>query len=89
MEAFAMLKKAAGYSKPLMTFSELPKGEYVVTEFSLVQTKFGAKIRADLGDKIVFLPSRFSKDMTEEKVVSLNTVPQILVFEGMDLTRNW
>lgn len=88
MEAFALLKKAAACTKPLVSFSHLPSGEYVVTEFSLVQTKFGLKIKADLGDKIVFLPNRFSKDMTQEKVASLNTIPQILIYSGMDFDRN-
>lgn len=88
MEAFAMLKKAASYSKPLVSFTQLPVGEYVVSEFSLVQTKFGPKIRADLGDKIVLLPSRFSFNMTAEKVADLNTIPQILVFSGIDYSRN-
>lgn len=87
MEAFALLKKAAGCSKPLVSFSELPIGEYVVSEFSLISTKFGPKIKADLGDKIVFLPARFSKNMDAEKVASLNSVPQILVFSGIDYNR--
>lgn len=88
MEAFAILKKAASYSKPLMSFSQLSVGEYIVSEFSLVQTKFGPKIKCDLGDKVVFLPSRFVKDMDEEKVLALNSVPQILVFSGIDYERS-
>lgn len=88
MEAFAMLKKAAGYSKPLVNYSQLPVGEYVVSEFSLVETKYGMQIKADLGDKVVFLPKRFTKDMTEEKVAALNTLPHILIFSGLDSTRN-
>lgn len=83
-----MLKKAASYSKPLVSFSQLPKGEYIVQEFSLVQTKFGPKIKADLGDKVVFLPSRFSANMTEENVAELNNIPQILIFSGIDYNRN-
>lgn len=83
-----MLKRAASYSKPLVSFSQLPVGEYVVSEFSFVQTKFGPKIKADLGDKIVFLPSRFSIDMNEAKVADLNSIPQILVFSGIDYGRN-
>lgn len=88
MEAFVMLKKAASYNKPLVSFSQLPVGEYVVLEFSMVQTKFGPKIKLDLGDKVVFLPSRFSKDMTDEKLAALNTLPQMLVFSGIDSSRN-
>lgn len=87
MESFALLKKAAAWNKKLVSFTELPVGEYVVSEFSLVQTKFGPKIKADLGDKFVFLPSRFSKDMTAEKVADLNAVPQMLIFSGIDYSR--
>lgn len=83
-----MLKKAASYSKPLVNYSQLPVGEYVVSEFSLVETRYGVQIKADLGDKVVFLPQRFVKDMTEEKVAALNTIPQILVFSGLEYTRN-
>lgn len=83
-----MLKKAATWSKPLVSFSELPVGEYVVLEFSFVQTKFGPKIKADLGERVVFLPSRFCKNMTAEKVATLNTIPQLLVFSGIDFNRN-
>lgn len=84
-----MLKKAAGWSKPLVNFSDLPVGEYPVLEFSLVEkTKYGPAIKVDLGDKVVFLPKRFSKDMTAEKVAALNTVPQILIFQGIDYMRN-
>lgn len=88
MEAFALLKKAAGYTKPLFNYSKLPVGEYVVTEFSLVETKYGLQIKADLGDKVVFLPKRFAKEMTEENVAALNTIPQILVFSGLEYTSN-
>lgn len=84
MEAFAMLKKAANYGKTLVNFSQLPAGEYVVSEFSLVQTRFGVQIKADLGDKCVFLPKRFAKDMNDERVAALNTLPHILIYHGMD-----
>lgn len=88
MEAFVLLKKAASWSKPVVSFSQLPVGEYTVLEFSLVQTKFGPKIKADLGDKIVFLPNRFVKEQTAESVAALNTIPQLLVFSGIDYNRN-
>lgn len=88
MEAFLLLKKAANWSKPLVSFSQLPVGEYTVLEFSLVQTKFGPKIKADLGDKIVFLPNRFVKGHTAESVATLNTLPHLMIFSGIDYGRH-
>lgn len=87
MEAFALLKKGTSWNKKLVSFSELPVGEYGVSEFSLVHTKFGPKIKVDLGEQFVFLPNRFSKDMTEEQVSTLNSVPQTLIFSGIDEKR--
>lgn len=85
MEAFALLKKAASYTnKILVNFSQLPIGEYAVSEFSLVQTRFGLQLKVELSDKYVFLPKRFAKDMTEERVASLNTLSHIMIFYGMD-----
>lgn len=87
MEAFNLLKQAC-WNKRLVNFGELPLGEYNVESFSLVQTRYGPTVKVDLGDKYVFLPPRFSTDMTEEKVASLNTIPQILIWEGKDTSRN-
>lgn len=87
MEAFNLLKQAC-LNKQFTSFKDLPVGEYVVSEFTLMQTRFGPSIKVDIGDKIVFLPKRFSKGMTEEKVAALNTVPQILVFSGIDHDRH-
>lgn len=86
MEAFNLLKEAC-WNKKLVNFSELPIGEHGVSQFSLVQTRFGPTIKADLGDKYIFLPQRFSKDMTEEKIAALNTIPQTLIFKGRDPAR--
>lgn len=85
MEAFNLMKQAC-WNKRLVKFNDLPIGEYAVVSFSWEVTRFGPTIKVDLGDKYVFLPPRFSKDMTAEKVASLNTVPQIMVYNGKDST---
>lgn len=87
MESFALLKKGASWNSKLESFSELPIGEYAVTDFSLVQTEYGPRIKVVLGDKFVFLPNRFSKNLTAEQVQELNSIPQILIFSGIDTSR--
>lgn len=91
MEAFNLLKQACWpqcWVKKLVNFNQLPIGEHVITSFSLEQTRYGPTIKVDLGDKYVFLPARFARDMTAEKVATLNTVPQILIYHGKDVVRN-
>lgn len=87
MEVFNLLKQAC-LIKPFVKLSELPMGEHVVSEVSLVQTRFGPTLKAELDDKLVYLPKRFSKDMTEEKVARLNTLQIILVHSGVDPDRH-
>lgn len=87
MEAFNLLKEAC-WNKKLVSFAELQIGEYGVTEFSLVQTRFGATIKVDLGDRYVYLPNRFAKDMTVERIAALNTLSQTLIYSGRDPTRH-
>lgn len=87
MEAFNLLKQAC-WNKKLVNFNELPIGEHNISHFSLEQTRFGPSVRVDLGDKYVFLPNRFAKDMNAEKIAELNTVPQILIYDGKDPTRH-
>lgn len=87
MEAFNLLKQAC-WNKKFIKFSDLPIGEHVVSEFSLVQTRYGPTLRADLADKYVLLPKRFANEMTAERVAALNTVPHILIYKGVDASRN-
>lgn len=87
MEAFNILKSAC-WTKKVVSFNQLPVGEYPVSEFMLVQTRFGQTLKVDLGDKIVYLPTRFGANMTDETVAALNTVPQILTYSGKDPQRH-
>lgn len=87
MEVFNQLQRASQLKK-LVSFGALDRGEYPVHAFELVDAKYGQTLKADLGDQYVFLPKRFADDLTEEKVKALNTIPQIMVYEGKDLLRN-
>lgn len=87
MEAFNLLKQAC-WTKEFIKFSDLAVGEYPITEFALTETRFGPTVRVVIGEKFVYLPKRFSKDMTHEKIATLNTVPQILIFKGIDHSRH-
>lgn len=88
MEAFNLLKQACYGLKRVVAFNELPLGEYPVTEFILTNTRYGETLRVDLGDMYVYLPQRFARGMTAEKVVELNRIPQILRYTGRDPTRH-
>lgn len=80
------LKKACWST--VVSFKDLPIGDYIVTEFKLVTTKnYGVRLTAILGDKQVFLPNRFSKDITEEIVTDLNKTPKIMSYTGRDERR--
>lgn len=87
MEAFNILKQACWDIK-LVKFNELAVGEHIVTGFSLVETRYGPTLRADLGNKYVLLPKRFVEDMNAERVAALNTIPHILIYKGKDASRN-
>lgn len=86
MVSFNKLKGTCWNSK-LVSFDNLPIGEYVVSAFSLVQTSFGPKVKADLGGKYVILPNRFADGMTSTDVENLNKVPQIMVYSGKNVTK--
>lgn len=77
--------QAACWGKTTVNFSELEVGEYPVNSFHLIENgRYGPAIKADLGDKVIFLPQRFVAEHTQESIRSLNTLPHIMVFGGME-----
>lgn len=68
--------------KVLVKLIDLPRGEYFVEKFYLVQTRYGPKIKLDLGDKCVYLPSSATVGQTADTIDALNSVPQIFVWGG-------
>lgn len=87
LAAFNLVRQAC-WDKPTINFNNLPQGEYPVVELILVNTRFGKTLKVDLGDKFIYLPTRFGEHHTEESVAVLNTLPQTLVYNGRDPSRN-
>lgn len=79
MEAFQNWTKSAPKDVKL---ADLPFGEYPIRSFLWLETRFGSKIKLDLGDKFVILPNSCSKKQTRESVAALNFLPQIFVWNG-------
>lgn len=87
MSSFSLLKNAS-CNKPYCAFSNLSIGDYLVTDFALVETKYGPRLRVDLGEKILTLPERYARDMTHEKVLELNDSPKWMSYYGRDPRKN-
>lgn len=87
MSAFNLFKNACT-SKPYVSFDDLPVGDYFIKSFSLANTKFGKAIRLDIGEKVVFLPQRFLKQLGEdgidEKLAEMNQGQYWMIYKGKD-----
>lgn len=84
MSALSILKKECD-NKPYISFDNLPKGDYLVSSFDLIEIKtVGLRLRLDLGDKVVFLPERFSKNFTIEHCHEMNAGEYIFKYMGKD-----
>lgn len=79
--AFELLRNAC-ITKKYTSFTKLPLGNHLVEEFSFVQTQYGDRIRADLGDKYVYLPERFSARIKPEHIPELNENQRVMVYNG-------
>lgn len=80
------LFKSACVSKPFISFEDLPIGDYFIKSFAYIETKFGKKIRLDIGEKVVFLPERFVKrigeDNVEKTLAEMNKGEYWLLYRG-------
>lgn len=73
--------------KPTKPIKDLEIGKvYAIVKMYTLKTKFGRQIKVDLGEFECFLPTRFSKMLTDEKVATLTNVG--LVFNGMKQLAN-
>lgn len=86
MEAFDLLRRAS-WVKSHVKFDDLPVGDYPVTHFSIVDAQYGPTLKAEIGDKYVFLPKRYIEDHTPESVRHLNTGRWIMKYSGKDPTK--
>lgn len=88
MSSFSLLQNAC-QNKQYCGFKDLPFGDYIVTNFTLVETKaYGTGLRVDFGEKYLFLPKRFADSMTPEKLIELNQAPIWMSYIGRDPSRN-
>lgn len=80
--------KNASTNKSFRSFQDLEIGTYIITEFSKVETKFGTKIRIDIGDYLVNLPQRYTEGMTQEYLDELNRTRMLMRYHGKDPKKN-
>lgn len=78
LEIFRNAARVKSYCR----FDDLPVGDYLVCNFALKPTKYGMRIRVDLGDKFVYLPERF---LVPESVINdLNKTQHWLCYRGKE-----
>lgn len=68
--------------KSYCRFDDLAVGDYLVYHFALKDTKYGKRLRVDLGDKFLYLPERFL--VPESVVADLNKTQYYLVYRGKE-----
>lgn len=83
MSALAQLKSVCS-KKTFKSFKELSPGEYIVNEFSLVETQHGKRvcISLDNGTTFMYLPPRFN--FNEAVIEELNSSPKIMIYGGKE-----
>lgn len=79
------LLKGACIDKSYCSFKDLQPGDYLISNFFLTETRYGRRLKLDLGDKVVILPERFSVGLKTEDVDELNRTPQLFIYRGKDV----
>lgn len=68
---------------PYKSFGSLGRGEYPVKKFSMVETKYGHRVKVDLKEFYVYLPARFAVDQfTAEVLDELNEQDIVMIYNG-------
>lgn len=80
---FVGFKNANNWPK-FRSFTDILPGEYIVNKFSIVNTKYGERIRIDLHDSYMFLPKCFLKDLPREYIEEWNKAPKMMTYKGRD-----
>lgn len=79
--------KMACMKRTFKSFKELLPGEYIIRNFTVVDTLHGKRVRIDLNDlTYMYLPERFNNVLSQEKIDDLNQSSKIMVFSGKDST---
>lgn len=87
MNPLSLLKSVCN-NKPYTNFEKLAVGDYFISSFALIQSKFGLRLRVDIGDKVVILPERFAVLFTEEQIEELNRGEYIMIYKGKETSNN-
>lgn len=87
MSAFDLLKNACE-PKTYKSFDELVPGQYVVHNFKLVNTKHGQRICILVENSYMYLPKRFSDDISSpSRIDELNKCRYLMTYAGKDKSR--
>lgn len=81
VSAFDKLKKACA-KKSYKSFDSLDVGEYLVKNFTLVDTTYGKRVRITMDDSTMYLPERFAEILDETAIFELNAAPMIMIYSG-------
>lgn len=87
MSAMEKLRAACDRSKNYQSFNDLAVGDYIVHEFSSVDTNHGRRVRIFLEHHYMYLPERFNT-LSDEEVAELNSSPKVMVYGGKDAKKN-
>lgn len=71
-------------NKPFKSFKDLAVGEYKVERFDLIKTTFGKRVRIKIEDSYMFLPERYTEEMSEETIDELNGASVTMIYSGKD-----
>lgn len=62
--------------KKYLSFNTLQPGEYMVKNFSVVDTQYGRRVRIELDDEYMFSPERFADALPQVFIDDLNQSPK-------------
>lgn len=60
--------------KKYISFENLKIGDYRIHSLTLVDTKFGEKVRCDIGEKVLFLSKRYIEELEPEKNIHMKII---------------
>lgn len=72
--------------KTYRSFKNLEPGEYIVNNFTIVDTIHGKRVQIIMGDSYMLLPERFIQKLDTEKVNILSKAPKVMIYGGKDST---
>lgn len=78
--------------KKYVSFDNLNIGDYRLHKLTLLTTKFGEKVRCDIGEKVVFISKHYIEELEPEKnlhlkLAELNHGKYWLLYRGKDISR--